>query len=380
MMTRRQRLMATLRGETVDRPAVNFYEIGGFGIDPADTDPFNVYTDPSWRPLIDLAEAETDLVRMVSPAMRPAAGNPRGEFFAEETWTERGSRFTRTTLRVAGRTMTALARRDPDVNTWWQIEHLLKTLDDLRAYLELPDAVFASEPDTSNLEAAERDVGDRGIVMVDCGDPLCAAAPLFAMADYLVVAFTEPRLFHRLLEKHARPIHATTERVARAFPGRLWRICGPEYATEPYLPPRLFREYVVPYTGPMVEAIHRHGGFARVHCHGRLRSALPHIMTMGPAAIDPVEPPPQGDVRLADVRREFGRDLVLFGNIESSEIANTRSAAFERRVAQALRDGTAGRGRGFVLMPSACPVGRKVTAREMANYRTMVRLATTFGG
>lgn len=28
-MTRKERLIATLQGRTVDRPAVNFYEIGG---------------------------------------------------------------------------------------------------------------------------------------------------------------------------------------------------------------------------------------------------------------------------------------------------------------------------------------------------------------
>ena len=41
-MTRRERLMATLRGEPVDRPAVSFYEIGGFQSDPADPDPYNI--------------------------------------------------------------------------------------------------------------------------------------------------------------------------------------------------------------------------------------------------------------------------------------------------------------------------------------------------
>jgi len=67
MMTRRERLMATLRGEPVDRPAVNFYEIGGFDIDPDDADEFNVYHDPSWRPLLQLAEERSDLIRMCSP-------------------------------------------------------------------------------------------------------------------------------------------------------------------------------------------------------------------------------------------------------------------------------------------------------------------------
>ena len=35
-MTRRQRLMATLRGEPVDRPAVSFYELNGLDEDPGD--------------------------------------------------------------------------------------------------------------------------------------------------------------------------------------------------------------------------------------------------------------------------------------------------------------------------------------------------------
>ncbi|MBE3068956.1 MAG: hypothetical protein IMZ66_01830, partial [Planctomycetes bacterium] len=116
-MTRRQRLMATLRGEPVDRPAVSFYEIGGFEIDPADPDPFNVYNDPSWRPLLELAEAHTDMIWMRYPPGRPAPGNPRDEFFATETRVEGRSRFTRTTLAVGGRTMTALARQDPDMAT-----------------------------------------------------------------------------------------------------------------------------------------------------------------------------------------------------------------------------------------------------------------------
>jgi len=380
MMTRRERLTATLRGEPVDRPAVNFYEIGGFAVDPADRDPFNIYSDPSWAPLLELAEAQTDLIRMRSPGLRPAPDNPRDEFFTTETWLEGGSRFTRTTLRAGGRTMTALARRDPEVSTVWQVEHLLKDLDDLKAYLELPDAVFAFEADVGPLVAAEEEVGDRGIVMVDTEDPLCAAASLFAMADYTVVALTEGRLFHRLLEKLAGPIRRRTERVAEAFPGRLWRIYGPEYATEPYLPPRLFEEYVVRYTGPMVEAIQRYGGFARLHCHGRIRSALPHIVGMGAAATDPLEPPPQGDVLLADVRRDYGRDLVLFGNLESSAVETMPPRRFETVVAAALQDGTAGEGRGFVLMPSACPYGRTITPQTMANYETMVRLATAFGG
>jgi len=371
--------MATVRGDPVDRPGVCFYEIGGFDVDPDDPDEFNVYNAPSWRPLLELAERRTDLIRMRSPRLSPAADNCRDELFATETRLEGSSRFTRTTLAVGGRSLTSLSRRDAAVHTTWHVEHLLKDADDLKAYLELPEEVFDYEADTSGLVAAEEAVGDRGIVMVDAADPLCHAASLFGMEDYLIVAMTEGRLFHRLLGKLARAIHERTAEVAEAFAGRLWRIVGPEYATEPYLPPRLFEEYVVRYTQPMIESIHRHGGFARLHCHGRLRAVLPMIVAMGADATDPVEPPPQGDVELADVRREFGRELALFGNLEVSDIETMPPDRFERVVAGSLRDGTAGAGRGFVLMPTASPYGREITPTTFANYETMVRLALRQG-
>ena len=38
-MTRRERLMATMRGETVDRPAVSFYELNGLDENYNDPDP-----------------------------------------------------------------------------------------------------------------------------------------------------------------------------------------------------------------------------------------------------------------------------------------------------------------------------------------------------
>jgi hypothetical protein len=382
--------MATLRGEAVDRPAVNFYEVGGFAIDPADPDEFNVYNDPSWQPLLQLTEQRSDLIRMRSPVRprghEPAlsevegleAGGPRGEFFKTENFLADGCRFKRLTLKITGRTMTSLTRRNPDIDTVWTLEHLLKSTDDLKAYLELPDEVFAEKIDVAGLIEEDKKLGDRGIVMVDTEDPLCAAASLFSMEDFTVIALTEQRLFHRLLEKFSRHIYARTQATAEAFAGHLWRIYGPEYATEPYLPPHLFEEYVVRYTGPMVETIQKYGGFARIHCHGRIRAVLDYIVQMGPAAIDPIEPPPQGDVELAHVRRKYGKDLVLFGNIEFAAIENTEPAEFKKLVKKTLKDGTTGEGKGFVLMPSSAPICRKITPRVMTNYQAMIRLAANF--
>jgi uroporphyrinogen-III decarboxylase len=377
-MTRRDRLMATLRGEPVDRPAVNFYEVGGFRIDPSDPDEFNVYNDPSWQPLLRLAEEHSDVIRMRSP-IKSRSHEVNVSHYKMLEYVEDGCRFSRVRLQAGGRTLTSLTRRCPDVDTLWTIEHLLKSVDDLKAYLEVPDEVFAEEVDVTALIEEDQRLAEKGIIMIDTEDPLCAAASLFSMEDFTVVALTEQKLFHRLLEKLSRYIYARTETTAKAFPGHLWRIYGPEFATEPYLPPHLFKDYVVRYTGPMVEMIQKHGGFARIHCHGRIRAVLDYIAEMGATAIDPIEPPPQGDVELSEVRRRYGRELVLFGNIEFADIEHAEPAEFEKIVAKALKDGTDGEGKGFVLMPSSAPISRTISSKVMANYETMIHLAANFG-
>jgi len=60
--------------------------------------------------------------------------------------------------------------------------------------------------------------------------------------------------------------------------------------------------------------------------------------------------------------------------------AEINAAEFEQKVVTALREGTAGGGRGFILQPSACPYGRTITRRTMANYETMIRLAKKWAG
>ena len=377
-MNRRERLMATLQGLPVDRPAVNFYEIGGFNVNPNDPDEFNIYNDPSWKPLLDMAENETDLIRMRGPKSVPSKTNRYDEFFSTKTWMEGKSRFSRTTVKAGKRILTSTSRRDAELDTTWQIEHLLKDVDDLKAYLELPQCIYDYEYDASNLFEHEKELGDRGIVMVDSGDPICEAASMFDMETYTVIAFTEQELFTELLERIAQSHWNRVGKVAREFPGRLWRICGSEYASEPYLSPELYREYVVKYTGPMVKTIRKYGGYPRIHSHGRLKNILPLMIEMGPVGLDPVEPPPQGDVELDWIVSEYGKDLVIFGNLEITDIENMEPAKFAKIVEKSLRDGTGSNSKGFVLMPSACPYGRNITEKTIANYRTMVEKATNF--
>ncbi len=373
-MNRRERLITTLEGRPVDRPAMSFYEIGSFKYDPDDTDQFNVHNDPSWRPLLQLAEEKTDIIRLIGAKPLTGGNAAADEFITVEKWRQGQSRFVKNTISIGGRKMTELTRRDADTDTIWKLEHYIKGIEDLKAFIELPFEVFAYQYDCEKLLKYDQELGDAGIAAFDTADPICRAADLFSMEDYTIFAMTEPQLFHRLLQKFADIIYPAVEAAAKRCPGRLWRIYGPEYSSEPYLPPALFNEYVVKYDTPMIKTIQKYDGFARIHSHGRLKNILPLISQMGADGLDPIEPPTQGDVELKYVRENYGQNIVLFGNLEITDIENLEPADFEKKVRTALEEGTSGSGRGFVIMPSASPYGRTISARTMTNYETIVRL------
>ncbi|HBG27663.1 MAG: hypothetical protein A2Y10_10325 [Planctomycetes bacterium GWF2_41_51] len=386
-LTSRQRLMATLEGKPVDRVPVNLYELGGFDIDPSDPDEFNVYKYPTWKPLLELTYKKTDLIRMVSPTavrgheINGQAINPsmaKG-IVKQECYIKDGSRFSRMEINIAGRKLETITRRDPDINTTWVIKHLIENIADLEAYLKLPEELFDSSVDVQKLLKIDEQLGDTGIVMVESEDPICVAASLFSMEDFTVVAMTERSFFHRLLEKVSDSIYKRTEKTAREFPGHLWRIFGPEYASEPYLPPELFKEYVVRYTTPMIKSIKAFNGFARIHSHGRLKNILDFIVNdMMADAIDPVEAPPNGDVSLRKVSEKYGKKVVIFGNIQISDIETMPSDKFEKHVRNTIQDGLSGEGRGFVLMPTSSPYGREITPTTLQNYQILVKAVFEF--
>jgi hypothetical protein len=374
-MTRYERLMASIKGKEVDRPPVCFYELNGLDENPNDTDPFNIFSDPSWKPLLDLTKEKTDRIVMRGVPFKNAPEDSLKYITQIDTKIEGNSKFTTLTIQATKKhILKTVSRRDKDVNTNWTIEPLLKNTDDVNAYLQLPKTPFGGEPDISEVLKTEKLLGNTGIAMIDTPDPLCYAASLFAMQDYIVIAFSYPDLFHKLLERFAEKLYLEIEMIAKNLPGRLWRIYGPEYASTPYLPPNFFNEYVVKYDRVLIDKILKFAGYPRMHSHGNLKDILNEISATGCTGLDPIEPPPQGDVELSYVREKYGMQMTLFGNIEIRDIENLPTEEFEKKIITALQQGTKGKGRGFVLMPTACPYGRKLPSLTLKNYEKMIEV------
>jgi hypothetical protein len=378
-MQRRERLLSTLNGLPIDRPAVSFYEINGLDEDFSKPDPYNIYNHPSWYPLIELAREKSDRIVMRSVPFKKEHPDIIEEIGITESIEIGDSIYQKTTLQVGGKKLTSTTRRDRDVNTIWQIEHLLKGLDDLKAFLSLPFGKDFGIPDISCVLETEKILEDTGIVMIDTADPICMAASLFDLGTFTILATQEKYWFHLLLDRFAEELTIKTELISDALPGRLWRIYGPEYASPPYLSPKLFYEYVTFYDEKLVRLIQKNNGYARIHSHGKLKLIIEEIVSMNCDGLDPIEPPPQGDMQISEVKERFGDQLVLFGNLEANDLELLPTNIFEEKIRTALCEGANGKGRGFVLMPSSCPYGRILPDQALRNYERMIRIVEEMG-
>jgi uroporphyrinogen decarboxylase len=90
--------------------------------------------------------------------------------------------------------------------------------------------------------------------------------------------------------------------------------------------------------------------------------------------LNPLEPPPMGDIDLAEVKRTHGARLALMGNLHTTDVMLNGTPAHVRRASlEAIRD--AGPGGGFILS-TGDQCGRD-TPDE--NIFEMVRVAKEFG-
>ena len=368
-MNSTERLLACLRGEMPDRVPVSTYELVGFNDDAWEN------RHESYVRLMDFIRGHTDCIYMCDIIV----GNARaGEHVvAVERWDEGAQHVTQFVTRAAGRKLTRVTSRSDDVMTTWTREHPVKDLHDLEAYLDLP--WDPGQADFSQLEKASRDLdGTRGVAMVSVGDPICELADAFEFGNFMVHAITETDAISAALDRlHERYVETLRRMLTGPVKNVIFRIYGPEYATPPFLPPELFRRFVTQYDRVYVRMIQEAGAFARIHSHGRIAHVLDQIDEMAPDAIDPIEPPPDGDIDVGDIKAAIGDRICLMGGIELKHLEVADEDFVDQMVRRTMSQGKAG-GR-FVIMPTAAPINIPLSPKTEANYVRFIETALETG-
>ncbi len=371
-MTCRERLLRTLRREPVDRVLISTYELHGFNPDSFEN------RHPSYKRLMDKIRADTDCLYMWGWDPWAACSLWEGR----EERNPDGSVTYYSRLRTPKGDLTKTQRRHPNVHTTWTIEHLLKTPEDIERYLSVLPEMFRIDDAKVRQAAesytiAEERVGDHGIVMNSGGDPSAYVPDLFEFGTFTLMCVQYRDLIMELIEAFKEPVYTKSRIEAEHHWGDVYRLCGPEYYTMPYLPTEFFAEMVVPGCTETIRILEDGGIFVRLHCHGRIREALPHIVATGAKGLDPIEPPPDGDITLSEVKDQYGDKLVLFGNTELKVLEHGEPEQVDETVRNQMDAAKAGG--GYVLMPTAAPITEPLPAKTERNYFVWIDAGLKYG-
>jgi uroporphyrinogen decarboxylase len=262
-----------------------------------------------------------------------------------------------------------------NVHTTWVTEHWCKSTGDVDKALSVPyEPVTYDASDRARIDA---ELGDNGIIMDGLADPLWMAADLMEFGAYTVWALSETDHFEKTVRiMHERSIE-NLRRNLDTNVSHLYRICGPEYATPPYLPPEMFDRFVTSYVTEMIDMLHAKGALARFHCHGRIGQVLDHIAATGTDAIDPCEAPPDGDIELEEVKIRIGDRVCICGNLQLKllEHGSTKEVAAAVRACMhaAKQNG------GYIILPTAGPINTPLAPKTEQNYITFIETALEEG-
>ena len=207
----------------------------------------------------------------------------------------------------------------------------------------------------------------RGVVRAGVSSPFVCVAGMMPYEYFLELCATHLGLIGELTDICLRRQLAALDVVLATGAVEYVWMGGCEWLTPPMASPGLYETLVQAREAAIIDRIHAAGAVAHVHCHGNVRSSLERVIERGADFFEPVEPPPDGDVTMAQAKAVAAGRIVLGGNVEARVLENESADAVEAATRAAFEGPT----EHMVLQTTAGPIG-PVGPRMLANYHRMI--------
>ena len=246
------------------------------------------------------------------------------------------------------------------------VKPLIASDEDLARYLSLSDE--PSEVDLGPAIEVREALGDRGLAYLHYEDPMYAVAQLFSAQDFYLRCATQRSAILEMIERESRRAQAEMEQMLAQAKGYdfMFYSAGVEVATPPMLSPADFAELVTPYERALVRMIRDAGHLSAIHCHGRVVHVLDQFLEIGVHALEPLEPPPQGDISLEDALEAVEGRMCLIGYVQDQDLYTAQPGEMREHV-RAVRRAVEGR-TGYIMTSTATPYMDPPPPRFVRNY------------
>lgn len=343
-MTPRERFLACLRGEEVDRVPLDLE-----GLFYSSREALEAEQDSLKRDVASRVFDEMHFFHQLPGFVNRYLVTP-GKHIREVSFQEKDGEVLRTTeIETPKGKLTAQTGRNAISNTGWTLKYPVESLEDIEKIRsikwERPERL--APPDLTNLPA---DFDHRGVVRGGVSSPMVCVAGMMKYEYFLELCASEIELIEELTAICLERILDVLEvQLSERSIEYMW-MGGSEWITPPMGSPRLYERLVQKYETPIIERIHEAGGLSHVHCHGNVKSTIKSVIARGADFFEPVEPPPDGDITMAEAKAIAAGRMTLGGNVEArvlekgtvDEVEQATRAAFEGGTDRMVLRNTAG--------------------------------------
>ncbi len=318
MLSLRERLMTVLRGGKADCVPLTMYEF-------VHGRPFDT---PAGRRLHAQGLIPIGTRRVFREQYREVT-------FRRSDSIEQGNQQTLTRMETPVGTLTERVTIDPTYGSRWVQEHLVKSVEDYRVMKFVFDHT-ETEPAYDDFRAADKAMGDRGIVLAEI-------FPMPVMWLFVEImgaeAWSEGILLHReefdeLLASLARCYQRQVEIAAESPAEVVW--LG-DNITGTIVSPPMFQRYCKPSYDFACGVLRQAGKISFAHFDGVNRPLRECIAGVALDVIEAFTPPPMEDMTVAEARQAWP-DKVLSLNVPSN-LFHLPAGDIERQVRQYVEEG-----------------------------------------
>jgi uroporphyrinogen decarboxylase len=199
--------------------------------------------------------------------------------------------------------------------------------------------------------------------------PLTAGYMAMGFEPFFFRLVEEPAFVHRLLDARTEWCIAMYQKAIVLGADVVVLADDAGHGSGPLVSPRMWREFILPRHQRIIDALD-----APViwHSDGNVESLLPMAVEAGFVGIHGLDPMAAMD--LSTIKREFGRDLVLVGNVDVRVLCASDLADVRAEVDRCLRQGAPGGGFMIATCNSIFEGMNPSAVAEMFRYQGEVGL------